>query len=133
MAGARCQETCLICFALNDANCTLLLAVGMEEAGTSAAAAAAAEATAAAKAAAAKVAGKASAGAGAAGGSRRVTRASKRRQNGGDPETVAMEEAAGFWQCRWVRLAGSCPGVALSGAVLLCMLQLKALWLPVPC
>ena len=79
----------------------------MEEAGTSAAAEAAAEATAAAAAAAAKAAGKgaAGAGAGAAGGRRRITRASKRRQNGGDPEMVAMEEAAGFWQCRWVRLA----------------------------
>ncbi|PSC75961.1 putative E3 ubiquitin-ligase ARI8 [Micractinium conductrix] len=55
-----------------------------------------AEATAAAAAAAAK--GKAAA---AAAPSRRVTRSSKRRQGGpGDDEATAMEEAAGFWQCR---------------------------------
>lgn len=71
--------------------------VPMDEVGTSAAA----EASAAATAAAAKAAGKAAAAAAPA-VSRRMTRSSKRRQGSQEEEgeAAALEEAAGFWQCR---------------------------------
>lgn len=103
--------------------------VGMEDASAAAAAAAAVAAAAeeaeAAKAAAAEAA-KGKGAAAAAPPSRRVTRASKRRQGGtggspgDDAEAVAMEEAAGFWQCRWVGGwawggVGYCAGVKEAG------------------